>query len=381
MAALRFGAVGLGSRASLIETALGEADVELVGLCDLVIDYHARPGGLVDRLRDRGIRPKGLYADFGKLLDLTPDFIIILTPPRTHAQLAIRALEAGIDVISEIPAACSLQEAQDLVRAVRTSGRRYYLAENCCYWPFIQSWKSLAKAGKVGRISYVEGEYVHDLGELFEKDHWEEPRAGAGGAGLRSWRAFLEPIRYCTHETGPLLEIMNTRVTAATAFSAPCVVRPDLPSKADLQVAIFQTECGAIYKQLCGFSVTRGGCLHYYVVYGARMTLETSREDGSVLASFADGPGRDSLEKLPLDRGTLVESHAPESAEERSKGHGGADQLMMRDFVASLRQGTPPPIDVFRGLDFTLPGICAVESIRKGNATVPVPDPREWCHS
>jgi hypothetical protein len=41
--------------------------------------------------------------------------------------------------------------------------------------------------------------------------------------------------------------------------------------------------------------------------------------------------------------------------------------------VESLRSGTPA-IDVYAGLDMTLPGLISQESIRRGGAPLPVPD-------
>ena len=49
-----------------------------------------------------------------------------------------------------------------------------------------------------------------------------------------------------------------------------------------------------------------------------------------------------------------------------------------RDFFSCIREQKPPTIDVYRGLDYTLPGIVAAESIQQGSVPLPVPDPREW---
>jgi hypothetical protein len=74
----------------------------------------------------------------------------------------------------------------------------------------------------------------------------------------------------------------------------------------------------------------------------------------------------------------LAEEFLPErwrgaSAEARGSGHGGADYQVARTFVESVRSGTPA-IDVYRGLDMTLPGLVSQESIRRGGAPVSVPD-------
>jgi len=46
---------------------------------------------------------------------------------------------------------------------------------------------------------------------------------------------------------------------------------------------------------------------------------------------------------------------APESASEG--GHGSTEFWMMKDFIAVARQEMPSPIDAYRALDYTVPGI------------------------
>jgi hypothetical protein len=55
-------------------------------------------------------------------------------------------------------------------------------------------------------------------------------------------------------------------------------------------------------------------------------------------------------------------------------GHGGSDAVVMRAFVDCLRNDSEPPIDVYRALDFTVPGLMAGVSIGQGGAPVAVPN-------
>ena len=50
--------------------------------------------------------------------------------------------------------------------------------------------------------------------------------------------------------------------------------------------------------------------------------------------------------------------------------------VMVRQFIESIRQDTPPPLDVHRSLDFVLPGIIAHESAMRGGVKLDVPDLR-----
>jgi hypothetical protein len=57
-------------------------------------------------------------------------------------------------------------------------------------------------------------------------------------------------------------------------------------------------------------------------------------------------------------------------------GHEGCDYFEVHAFIESLRNGTPPPVDVYTALDWTLPGLMSEQSIEAGGVPVAVPDPR-----
>lgn len=311
--------------------------------------------------------PPVFYEDLDAMLEHDAlDAVVVATPAPMHARQAIQCMEAGFHVLSEVPAAFDLDEAKDLVACVRKTGLLYFFAENCCYWYFVKEWKKLVGQGRIGDPQYCEGEYIHGLG------------AAATRFGKPNWRYHLDPIRYCTHETGPLLEILDDRVVQAVGMGTSSKVHPGKRVD-DIQVALFKTAGGVSCKQLNGFAVVRpgyfaeGGDYHYYSMYGSGGFLETTRSGRfETLAAFRDmNHGRDVLHfDMPIP-----DPHLPASAK---GGHGTADWEIMRDFVGCIRDGGEPAIDVYRGLDFSLPGIVARESLRNGSMPMEVPDPRSW---
>ncbi|HZP87674.1 MAG TPA: Gfo/Idh/MocA family oxidoreductase [Burkholderiales bacterium] len=58
------------------------------------------------------------------LTDPRVDALIILTPPRTHAELALRAARAGKHVLLEKPIDVTLEEARAVVEGVEAAGRK-----------------------------------------------------------------------------------------------------------------------------------------------------------------------------------------------------------------------------------------------------------------
>jgi hypothetical protein len=57
-------------------------------------------------------------------------------------------------------------------------------------------------------------------------------------------------------------------------------------------------------------------------------------------------------------------------------GHGGGDYFVVQDFVQAIRQGKTPPIDVYRAMDYTVPGLISEQSIAQGGVPLAVPDLR-----
>jgi predicted dehydrogenase len=186
--------------------------------------------------------------------------------------------------------------------------------------------------------------------------------------GTLTWRASLNPIRYCTHETGPIFDMLSDRGVSVTAAATPSLINPEF-SAPDAAAALVTTSRGAVVKLLACFK-NRAAAYHRYLVFGTEGTLETKSTDSATKATFTDIPHLQGPVTLPLGCG-LGGTHG-------SAGHGGADTAMLNDFVDSLVNDTPCPIDVYRGLDYTLPGICAAMSIEQGGAPVPIPDPREF---
>ena len=68
----------------------------------------------------------------------------------------------------------------------------------------------------------------------------------------------------------------------------------------------------------------------------------------------------------------LSDPDAPEEA--RAGGHGTTEYFMVDDFIQAVLDGRQPPIDVYRSLDYSVPGLCAHQSALNGGEPVRVPD-------
>lgn len=74
-------------------------------------------------------------ANFEQLLDWKPEAAFVLTPTPTHAEIARRLLNAGVDVLMEKPATSTAAEAQELAELADARQRVLMIAFNRRYAP------------------------------------------------------------------------------------------------------------------------------------------------------------------------------------------------------------------------------------------------------
>lgn len=357
------GIAGLSRGRGFVNVLAAHPRVKVNALCDLDETRLADLGKAFD------LDDSALTTDYDRMLEKDVDIVIIATPIRFHADQTVAALEAGKHVLCEQTAAYTVDDCERIVETVKRTGKTYMMAENYCYFHFVREWKQLVDAGKIGDIYYAEAEYIHDIEHLMysgEKDEW-------------FWRHERPPIWYCAHCLGPIVHLTGDRVVKASGVSAGFHKRPefkDHPGFQDMQVALFQTEGGRVFKILRSQVAPRYPHMVYYSFYGTKGYIENGRKGGLESDGFTwidDGtphaPGRH-----PAATPThcpMVDPNAPEEA--KTGGHGTSEYYMIREFLDAIEAGARPPIDVIRSMDMTVPGIVANESSLAGGEWRDVP--------
>ncbi len=354
----RVGIVGLHRGQGLVNTLAAHPRVQIAALCDLDQALLAESGAR------HGLADSGLFTNFEQFVEAPIDIVVIATPIEFHAAQAIAALESGKHVLSEQTAAYTLNDCERLAQTVQRTGRSYMMAENYCYFHYIRSWKQLIDAGKLGKIFYAEAAYLHEITNLLI-----DPTTGK-----RHWRYTRPPILYCAHCLGPLLTLMDDRIVKATGVHSGQTLHPDEGiGFLDMEVGLFQTQKGATIKILRSQVAPRHHELIYYSLQGTHGFVENGRAGGwsatqgqLYIESEMDKKG--GAQPIVCDS---VDPNAPPEA--RAGGHGTSEYFMVNDFITALDQGTRPPIDVIRAIEFTAPGICAHESAMRGGVWIDVP--------
>jgi predicted dehydrogenase len=109
-------------------------DFEVVGACERRIHKHALPDALKDAKK---------FDNFEKALaELKPDVVSINTLPDTHADFAIKAMEAGAHVFVEKPLADNAENAEKVVATAKRTGKKlvigYILRQHPSWIKFIE---------------------------------------------------------------------------------------------------------------------------------------------------------------------------------------------------------------------------------------------------
>ena len=89
------------------------------------------------------------------------DAIVMALPPQFHAEMAIRAVEAGKDVLVEKPIALTVADAERSVAAARANGRVFMVGHVLRFHPGFEALKELIDRGDLGEIKYI---HSHPLG-------------------------------------------------------------------------------------------------------------------------------------------------------------------------------------------------------------------------
>ena len=365
MEKLKVGVLGLGRGKSHLKGFLALENAEVIGACDRF-----------PKLRELGEeiaegRNVKIVPEFDELLEMRPDAVVVATNGKLQVEHACQAMEAGCHVLSEVPGAYSFEEFVRLRNVVQQTGRFYMLAENSCFLDFLRYWRKWLTEGRIGPVSIAEAEYLHYLPyTLVAPDGSRlapsEARAQGRTDLVDLWRADQPPIQYLTHDLGPLLEVLDDRCVSVVCLEAPWR-GPETPLRSDGQIALYHTAKGALIKILITLNTPQPGA-HRYRLMGVQGTAEWFSYEG--FCRLIEWVLREPETWQRVDIGT-----APPDVD-ASTGHGGTDVAIARHFTESLLDGKPPPIDVYRAIEYTLPGILAARSAELGGQSIAIPDMR-----
>ncbi|GAA4682353.1 Gfo/Idh/MocA family protein [Frondihabitans cladoniiphilus] len=342
----------------------------------------------------------GTFASFEDALASDVDAVAIFTQRWTHGPLVIKALEAGKHVYSAVPMAVEVTDVERIIGLVRETGLTYMMGETSYYNPAVVYARKKYAAGAFGKVFYTEGDYVHDMDQGFYDAY-----AFSGGDGWKATASY-PPMLYPTHSIGGALGALSTHVT-----SVSCLGVHDTRNDGvfDRSVSMFDNDFS---NASALFELADGGVMRTNefrrVGYPARIREsrfrwfgeEASMEQVATVTLWQnatevtdvsdrvrtkpsvseDDPSL--ADVSPELRAAFVSGGAPVHDTERlpasfkgqRNGHEGSHHFLVDDFVRAVDGGLVPPVNAWTAARFTVPGIVAHESARRGGERLPVPD-------
>jgi UDP-N-acetyl-2-amino-2-deoxyglucuronate dehydrogenase len=223
--------------------------------------------------RAKSLAPAVLVTDdLEKFMAAGVNTIAVCSPDKTHADYVVAALEAGKHVVCEKPLTDSLDGCRRILNAeAKAKGVVAAVQHQMRFLPVHQEMKRIIKSGRLGRLSYIEGYYVHNLtrrASLY--DDWR-------------FRDNATPLVYSgCHFVDLLRWLLGEEVEEVTGM-ANNIAFPEYP-ESDMNVLLFRFKSGVIGKVVVAFGAGRPQD-HSVRIYGSEMSIENNllfSKDGNV---------------------------------------------------------------------------------------------------
>ncbi len=399
---IRIGFVGIGRRGSnLLKILLKIEGVRVCSLCDIRTDRVERAGRWVAKA---GQTKPSEYSqgelDFKRMCETEElDLVITATPWRWHVPICVSAMEAGKHAATEVPAAVTLEECWQLVETSEKSQKHCVMLENYCYFRKVMTTLNMIRRGVFGDMLHFEGRtqenWIHENWHLFNSN------------GTNGWLAEHMIGRngnlYPTHGFGPLaiwaninrgdrldhLVSMSSKGLSLTNYAKSSFGDEHKLSKqkyaqGDANNTLLKSE------NEVSFSLYFGGLSPqpWSPEYKAQGT------EGACIGDMNDYK-QDSdkyIQALAYEKGKswhwnsywdyAEEYEHPlwkelgEEATRLGKGNwsGKYDYLMLTHLIRSIRNGTPPPMDVYDAATWSSIAELSEKSVNNKSSVVDVPD-------
>ncbi|QIK54299.1 Gfo/Idh/MocA family oxidoreductase [Dysgonomonas sp. HDW5B] len=169
-----------------------------------------------DKVKDYAMRHKvdKYYTDADQLIaDPQVDAVYIATPPNTHMQYAIKAMQAGKPVYVEKPMGMNSAECEEMIRTSETTNQKLFVAFYRRALPYFLKVKELLESEVIGNVLTVEVKQYRSprVSDLTSSDHtWRVDKDIAGEGYFYD----LAP------HTLDILDFLLGEITDAKGFSA-----------------------------------------------------------------------------------------------------------------------------------------------------------------
>jgi predicted dehydrogenase len=370
------------------------ADVlEFVGLCD------------VNPLRvEAGRKRIGVdcptYTSIEELLDKAkPEVVMVTTVDAEHAGVIVKALDRGVDVITEKPMVIDEKQLEAVLAAEKRNKKNIVVTFNYRYAPKHQKIKEVLQSGAIGKLASVDFSWYLDTthgADYFRRWHRLKEKSGSLWVhkathhfDLVNWWLDADPV-----EVRAFGDLNNYGVKGPYRHThcrpcphkAVCPYYMDITKKPDLVELYVKTESadgylrdGCVFKEDINIADTMNAVVKYSNGVNMSYSLNSFMPMEGYHLAFNGTQGRLEIrdfERQPFQVAEETEIYLTKNFGRRQKieipkatgGHGGGDDRL-RDLI--FRPGTKVPDHLKlpgsrAGAMSCLTGIAARQSVESG---------------
>ena len=313
-----------------------------------------------------------LYTDWKDLLEIKEiDAIHIVSPINCHYEMTIKSLIAGKHCACTVPMATNIQNCLDILEARDKFDKVYMMMETSVYTREFFYVKNLVDSGKLGRIQFLRGSHMQDMGLEGWPDYW----------------LGFPPMWYGTHAISPLLALAGTDAESvvchgsgsisedlAEKYSSPFAVETATFKLKDSNIVVEATR--SLYETVRQYRES-------FDIYGDKLSFEWEQieNEGPVLFEGGENAKRiqvpDATSLLPEKikiftiRNKIQEKNHVSFIQ--GAGHGGSHPHLVNEFISAIKENRKSLIDAEKALNWTCAGICAHNSALKNGERIFIP--------
>ena len=313
------------------------------------------------------------YASFEDVLaDPEVDYVHINSPIPDHAWMSLAALRAGKHVMCTVPMATTIEECEQIVALVRSTGLKYMMAETVVYSREFLFIKDLYERGELGKIQYMAASHPQDM------EGWPE-----------YWERMI-PMHYATHVVSPVLGLVNGLAEYVSCFGSG-TINDRLAEKSGNPYAVeschikikdsdiaahiwrFLFDTARQYRESFDVYGTKKS-FEWALVEGEEHVIHTAKKPEPEIPQRVTVPDFAHLLPEEIRPFTSTIQDAAHLSFIQGAGHGGSHPHLVNEFLSALAEDRDPWPNAVQAANWTCTGICAHQSAMQGGAIVRLPE-------
>lgn len=259
------------------------------------------------------------------------DLVSIVTPPVTHKEMTLAALDAGKAVLCEKPTAMNAVEADEMRRRAVDVGALALIDHELRFLPGRVALREMIRKGEIGRVRHAKLHFRSDSRASSERkwDWWSDERSGGGALGAIGSHA-IDGFRWLmASEVSHVFCSLATHVAERADAETGEMRRVTTDDEANLILRFEDGEFNSGTTATVSLSVVEQGSPgHRLEIFGSEGALMI--EEGGDL--FRAETGASAWARVETERGPLADGM-------RDNGWSRGFTVFSRAIIEALREG------------------------------------------